>query len=50
MSQCRSLTNFIANGVIALAVARWENELNEAKLHRMLNTGPAKVEDVLPAT
>jgi aerobic C4-dicarboxylate transport protein len=49
MSQCRSLTNFIANGVITVAVARWENELNQSKLHRMLDAGPAKVEDALPA-
>jgi aerobic C4-dicarboxylate transport protein len=49
MSQCRSLTNFIANGVITLAVARWENELDQRKLHRMLNDGPARVEDALPA-
>ena len=45
MSQCRALTNFIANGVITLAVARWENELNQATLIRMLKSGPAKVED-----
>ena len=44
MSQCRALTNFIANGVITLAVARWENELDETKLHRMLDAGPGKVE------
>jgi len=45
MSQCRSLTNFIANGVITLAVARWENELDQPKLLRMLNAGPVKAED-----
>ena len=50
MSQCRALTNFIANGVITLAVAHWENELDESKLHRMLDAGPGKVEDVLLAT
>ena len=50
MSQCRSLTNFVGNGVITLAVARWENELDQSKLHRMLDAGPAKVEDALPAT
>jgi aerobic C4-dicarboxylate transport protein len=32
MSQCRAVTNFIGNGVVALAVARWENELNKRKL------------------
>ncbi len=45
MSQCRALTNFVANGVITLAVARWENELDTALLIRMLKRGPAKVED-----
>jgi aerobic C4-dicarboxylate transport protein len=45
MSQCRSVTNFIANGVITIAVARWENELDQPKLLRMLAAGPAKVED-----
>ena len=49
MSECRALTNFIGNGVITLAVARWENELDERKLHRLLDAGPAKAEDVLPA-
>ena len=45
MAQCRAVTNFIANGVITIAVARWENELDHPKLLRMLNAGPAKVED-----
>ena len=45
MSQCRSLTNFIGNGVITLAVARWENELDQNVLLHALKRGPAKVED-----
>jgi aerobic C4-dicarboxylate transport protein len=45
MSQCRAMTNFVANGVIALAVARWENELDVSVLKRMLKSGPSKVED-----
>jgi aerobic C4-dicarboxylate transport protein len=48
MSECRSLTNFISNGVTALAVARWERVLDHGRLTRQLNTGPGKVEDVLP--
>src|SRR5262245_41703814 len=32
MSEARSLTNFIGNGVAAIVVARWENELNTAQL------------------
>ncbi len=48
MSECRSLTNFISNGVTALAVAHWEKVLNRGRLTRQLNAGPGKVEDVLP--
>jgi aerobic C4-dicarboxylate transport protein len=32
MSQCRAATNFIGNGVVTLAVARWENALNRGVL------------------
>jgi aerobic C4-dicarboxylate transport protein len=32
MSESRSLTNFIGNGVAAIVVARWEDELDLAKL------------------
>jgi aerobic C4-dicarboxylate transport protein len=32
MSEARSLTNFIGNGVAAIVVARWENELDVARL------------------
>jgi aerobic C4-dicarboxylate transport protein len=28
MSQCRAATNFLSNGVVTLAVARWEKELS----------------------
>jgi aerobic C4-dicarboxylate transport protein len=49
MSECRSLTNFISNGVTALAVAHWEKVLNRGRLTRQLKAGPARVEDVLPA-
>ena len=48
MSECRSLINFISNGVTALAVARWENVLDQKRLIRQLNAGPGKVEDALP--
>lgn len=40
MSQCRALTNAIGNGVAALVVARWENELDTAQLARELDAGP----------
>ena len=40
MSQCRAATNFVANGVVALAVARWEKELNIHKLGRVFALQP----------
>ena len=42
MSQCRALTNAIGNGVAALVVARWENELDRAQLARELAQGPTQ--------
>jgi len=32
MSECRATTNFIGNGIVTLAVARWEKQLNGRKL------------------
>ena len=37
MSEARSLTNFIGNGVAAIVVARWENELDTERLTRELH-------------
>jgi len=44
MSEARSLTNFIGNGVAAIVVARSENELDRAALTRELSarSGPAR--------
>ncbi len=39
MSEARSLTNFIGNGVAAIVVSRWENELDLDTLRRELNSG-----------
>jgi aerobic C4-dicarboxylate transport protein len=36
MSEARSLTNFVGNGVAAIVVSRWENELDGAALVREL--------------
>ena len=33
MSECRSLTNLVGNGVATLAIAKWEGELDTAKLN-----------------
>ena len=41
MSQCRSLTNFIGNGVAALVIARWEGELDHERLVQGLRSGSA---------
>jgi aerobic C4-dicarboxylate transport protein len=32
MSEARSITNFIGNGVAAIVISRWENELDHKKL------------------
>jgi aerobic C4-dicarboxylate transport protein len=37
MSQCRSITNLIGNGVATLVVAKWEGELDMVKLNRELS-------------
>ena len=41
MSEARSLTNFVGNGVAAIVVARWENELDRETLRRELTQGAA---------
>ncbi|WP_435168189.1 dicarboxylate/amino acid:cation symporter [Falsirhodobacter sp. 1013] len=43
MSECRALTNFVGNAVATLVVARWEGELDTAKLHAALNGEPDPV-------
>jgi len=37
MSEARSITNFIGNGVAAIVVARWENELDVPRLRAELS-------------
>src|SRR6188508_2485047 len=39
MSEARSLTNFIGNGVAAIVVSRWERELDTVTLTRELASG-----------
>ena len=39
MSEARSLTNFVGNGVAAVVVSRWENELDREALARELGAG-----------
>lgn len=42
MSACRALTNFVGNGVGALVIARWEGDLDRAKLKAELDRGPGE--------
>jgi aerobic C4-dicarboxylate transport protein len=37
MSEARALTNLVGNGVATVVVSRWENELDVAKMTRVLN-------------
>jgi aerobic C4-dicarboxylate transport protein len=49
MSEARSLTNLIGNGVATVVIAKWEGALDETRLHRLLNgetldDGPAEAQ------
>ena len=48
MSECRALTNFVGNAVATVVVARWEGELDRAKLNAALS-GQAEEKVVLAA-
>ena len=48
MSECRSLTNFVGNAVATLVVARWEGELDVARLHAVLDHGEEAAETPEP--
>lgn len=48
MSECRALTNFVGNAVATIVVARWEGELDNAKLNAALS-GQAEEKVVLAA-
>ncbi|MFK3780710.1 dicarboxylate/amino acid:cation symporter [Agrobacterium sp. NPDC089420] len=54
MSECRALTNFVGNAVATIVVARWEGELDQDQLDRVLSgkeeiSGIADV-DALPGS
>jgi aerobic C4-dicarboxylate transport protein len=37
MSEARALTNLVGNGMATIVVAKWENALDESRLHRILD-------------
>jgi aerobic C4-dicarboxylate transport protein len=44
MSQARSLTNFVGNGVATIVISNWERELDHAQLRKELAVGYRPVE------
>ena len=42
MSEARSITNLIGNGVATLAIARWEGSLDIARVGRILDGEPTE--------
>ena len=47
MSEMRALTNLVGNGVATIVVAKWEHELDEGRMQRVLD-GQEEIEgDVL---
>jgi aerobic C4-dicarboxylate transport protein len=44
MSQGLTPTNFIGNAVATIVVAKWENALDETKLHSVLERQPINAE------
>jgi aerobic C4-dicarboxylate transport protein len=53
MSECRAITNFIGNAVATLVVARWEGELDKARLRAALyhsaTDSSAAAQQIVPA-
>ena len=47
MSQMRSLTNLIGNGVATIVVAKWEREFDEDKATRSLNGVLIMVDEIV---
>jgi aerobic C4-dicarboxylate transport protein len=47
MSQMRSLTNLIGNGVATIVVAKWEHQLDQDLARRVLNGEPAMAMEVV---
>lgn len=45
MSEARALTNLVGNGIATVVVSKWENELNEEQMQRVLNGEAEEVTD-----
>ena len=48
MQRGRGLTNYIGNGIAAIAIAAWEKDLDVAELNRRLDRGPEPELQVVP--
>lgn len=44
MSEARAITNLIGNGVATVVVARWENEFDDERAHKILTAGESVAE------
>jgi aerobic C4-dicarboxylate transport protein len=49
MSEMRALTNLVGNGVATIVVAKWEGELDEARMARVLNGAEEAADESLLA-
>ncbi|HXB66932.1 MAG TPA: dicarboxylate/amino acid:cation symporter [Candidatus Acidoferrales bacterium] len=49
MSEMRALTNLVGNGVATIVVAKWERELDEGRMKRVLNGEEEVNDDTLAA-
>ena len=51
MSEMRALTNLVGNGVATIVVAKWEREIDEVRMARILNgtQEPAEEETAVPS-
>jgi len=47
MSEMRSVTNLIGNGVATVVVAKWEREFDEDRADRLLNGGQLMAEEIV---
>ena len=46
MSEMRTVTNLIGNGVATIVIARWENEFDDRRAQRILNQVPSEEQQI----